>query len=113
MKTLYTIISYEHSAYEHKFVLELNPKNSIFEGHFPSNPLLPGACTIEIIKELTELVLDRAINFSSISSCKFVSFISPTSKGLEFIIKILDNSVLQANVYCNSQLKLKLKSKIN
>ena len=34
--------------------ITLNPAHPIFAGHFPGNPITPGVCMLQIIKELTE-----------------------------------------------------------
>ena len=37
-----------------KVQIELNPNHQVFEGHFPNNPITPGVCMMQIIKEITE-----------------------------------------------------------
>ncbi|MBQ0740088.1 3-hydroxyacyl-ACP dehydratase, partial [Aquimarina celericrescens] len=34
--------------------ITINKNHKIFKGHFPGNPVTPGVCMIQIIKELAE-----------------------------------------------------------
>jgi 3-hydroxyacyl-[acyl-carrier-protein] dehydratase len=58
-------------------IIELNPAHEIFHGHFPGNPILPGVCMVQILKELlinysgSKLILKKA------GSIKYLSFIDP------------------------------------
>lgn len=67
-----------------KFKIELNPNHEIFEGHFPNNPIMPGVCMIQIIKELTEDFESKQLFLSKVSNVKFMAIINP------FINPILD-----------------------
>ncbi|MDR3716940.1 MAG: hypothetical protein P4L51_29370 [Puia sp.] len=40
-----------------KIVLELNVRHKIFGGHFPGQPVVPGACMVQMVKELMEWIL--------------------------------------------------------
>jgi len=61
----------------YKFRISINPGHEIFRGHFPGNPVLPGACTVQIIKELAEEATGRNILLSEAQSIKYLSFINP------------------------------------
>ena len=34
--------------------LQLNPAHRVFEGHFPGQPVVPGVCMVQMIKEILE-----------------------------------------------------------
>ncbi|HNR41455.1 MAG TPA: 3-hydroxyacyl-ACP dehydratase [Bacteroidales bacterium] len=59
------------------FRIAVNPDHEIFLGHFPGNPVLPGACTIQILKELAEGASGRDLLLSGAQNIKFLSFIDP------------------------------------
>ncbi len=67
--------------------IEINSSHEIFKGHFPGNPVLPGACTVQIIKEIIEVVTGRSLLLSEAGSIKYLSFINPE------INKILDTDL--------------------
>jgi len=57
--------------------IELNAGHAIFHGHFPGNPVLPGACTVQIIKELLANQLHRNLVMKRAGIIKYLSFINP------------------------------------
>lgn len=77
---LYTILKLETGDGSSPVVAEitLNENHPLFAGHFPGNPILPGVCTVQIIRELLEkaekkpLLMVRAVNI------KYLGFIVPS-----------------------------------
>mgnify|MGYP001235453726 CR=1 FL=1 len=57
--------------------IQLNKDHSVFKGHFPNNPITPGVCLIQIIKEITEEHVKKKLFLQSISNIKFTSIINP------------------------------------
>ena len=60
----------------------LNKDHSIFKGHFPGNPVTPGVCMIQIIKELTQQILGCSLVMTSSSNVKFMALINPEINSL-------------------------------
>lgn len=83
------------------FRIVINPRHEIFRGHFPGNPVLPGACTIQIIKELAEEAKGKNILLSEAQSIKYLSFVNPElNRILDFDIHIKEKGtgLLSCNV---------------
>lgn len=57
--------------------LELNPGHRIFEGHFPGQPVVPGVCMVQMIKEVLETVTNRKLQLKTADHIKFLSVIDP------------------------------------
>ncbi|MBQ4821348.1 3-hydroxyacyl-ACP dehydratase [Aquimarina sp. MMG016] len=57
--------------------ITLNPDSDIFKGHFPGNPVTPGVCMLQIIKELTERRLGCSLFMKKASNVKFMAVINP------------------------------------
>ena len=57
--------------------IALNSSHRIFSGHFPGNPILPGVCTIQIVKELLSHHLKKNLMLKNSSTIKYISFINP------------------------------------
>ena len=55
----------------------LNKDHAIFKGHFPGNPVMPGVCMIQIIKELTEEATQKNLFLTVSSNIKFMAIINP------------------------------------
>jgi 3-hydroxyacyl-[acyl-carrier-protein] dehydratase len=58
-------------------IVLVNEKHEVFTGHFPGNPVMPGVCMIQIIKELTEQISERQLVLQSLSNVKFMALINP------------------------------------
>lgn len=57
--------------------VHLNKDHAIFKGHFPGNPVMPGVCMIQIIKELTEEATQKILFLTVSSNIKFMAIINP------------------------------------
>lgn len=55
----------------------LNPQHAIYNGHFPQQPVVPGVCILQIIKECIEKTQQASLQYKHIASCKFLSAINP------------------------------------
>lgn len=52
--------------------------HKVYEGHFPGQPVVPGVCTLTVIREAVSQAAGREMMFSSIKECKFLSALIPT-----------------------------------
>ena len=67
--------------------LRFNPSHPIFAGHFQSNPIVPGACLVQIAEEILSERLNRPIRFTTISNLKFHQPITPDMEVVEQLNK--------------------------
>lgn len=74
---LYTVTSFENSSGSVAVAIELNTGHQIFEGHFPGQPVLPGVCMMQIVKELTEDATGKKLFLNNAAQCKFLSMVDP------------------------------------
>lgn len=74
---LYTIEDFQQEGQEVKATVFLNKDHDIFKGHFPGNPVMPGVCMLQIIKELTEQATNKNLFLSVSSNIKFMAIINP------------------------------------
>jgi 3-hydroxyacyl-[acyl-carrier-protein] dehydratase len=81
LNNLYTLLSFRFSEDKTNITASilLNSEHPVFKGHFPGNPILPGVCTVQIIRELVESALGRELTLSRAGSIKYIGFISPVS----------------------------------
>jgi 3-hydroxyacyl-[acyl-carrier-protein] dehydratase len=72
LNSLYTIkrILREGDSNKLSVIIRLNPAHEIFKGHFPGNPLLPGVCVVQILKEILMNQLDKKLILNYASSIK-------------------------------------------
>ncbi len=79
---LYKVKSFEKHENGVVATVSLNKDHEIFEGHFPGNPVMPGVCMIQMIKELTERATEKELFLSNCSNIKFMAIIDPRKNSL-------------------------------
>jgi len=74
----YSLESYEKTE-SGSFIayISLNKDHDIFKGHFPGNPVTPGVCMMQIVKELTEEFTGSKLFLKTASNVKFMAIINP------------------------------------
>jgi 3-hydroxyacyl-[acyl-carrier-protein] dehydratase len=78
LKDFYTIKSIDkYDDQNYVAVLFINENHEVFKGHFPGNPIMPGVCMMQIIKELTEQITATTLVMQSLSNVKFMALINP------------------------------------
>jgi len=61
----------------YRFRIKLNPSHPVYEGHFSGNPVVPGVCQIQMIKELLSLRKGRELFLKQSENVKFLSLMVP------------------------------------
>lgn len=114
LKDFYIINSLENIDGQ-KYVanIRLNKDHKVFSGHFPGNPVTPGVCMMQIIKELTQEVVNTPLTMKSASNIKFMALINPeVNPELKLELDIIladDNTIKVKNTsYFDDTVVLKL-----
>lgn len=116
LKDFYKVISLENIAENNYLaVILINEKHDVFKGHFPGNPIMPGVCMMQIIKELTEQIAASSLFMQSLSNVKFMALINPFNTPelrLELDISMTDTDLVKVKnvTYFNDTVALKLSS---
>ncbi|MEP6610807.1 MAG: hypothetical protein ABJA76_02950 [Mucilaginibacter sp.] len=74
----------------------VNSESSILKGHFPRQPVVPGACMLQIVKEVLERALGYSVQLKKAGNLKFIGMIDPLvspSVQLEMSYKIDEASI--------------------
>lgn len=58
-----------------KATLNINPDSEILKGHFPGQPVVPGACMLQITKEVLESILQTSLRLKKADQLKFLTMI--------------------------------------
>lgn len=77
LKDFYIVNNLEFTDGKAVANITINKDHDVFKGHFPGNPVTPGVCMMQIIKELTETVLSKKLFMDSASNVKFMALINP------------------------------------
>lgn len=85
------------------FTVKLNPDCEVYKGHFPGNPVCPGVCNLEMLKECVEHYAGKTLTISDIKQCRYTAIISPlTQSVLSFkaaISEVENGYAVQGTVY--------------
>lgn len=57
----------------------IDPSHQIFEGHFPGQPVVPGVCMVQIVKELLEQHMGKRLLFKKGHQLKFLQLLVPVA----------------------------------
>ena len=77
LDNFYTLNSISTEGTQTTALITINKNHEVFQGHFPGNPVTPGVCMMQIIKELTEQVTGKKLFMQSSSNIKFMALINP------------------------------------
>ena len=77
VEDFYTVIDRQVDGEATVFTVALNPSCKVYEGHFPGEPVAPGVCNIQMLKECAELVAGKPLTLRAISQCRMTKLITP------------------------------------
>ena len=80
--SFYTVINPVMEQDGIQAAIQFNSGHEIFCGHFPGQPVVPGVCMLQIIKELIEKNTGRLIRLRNGYDLKFLSVIDPGRNNL-------------------------------
>jgi 3-hydroxyacyl-[acyl-carrier-protein] dehydratase len=75
--TLFSIHDLTHEDGSISAVLLIDQHHNILKGHFPGHPVIPGACMLQVVKEVLEHALNQPTRLKKADSLKFLSMIDP------------------------------------
>jgi 3-hydroxyacyl-[acyl-carrier-protein] dehydratase len=92
---LYSIIHFSKNSDELHASIQLDATNDIFKGHFPSQPVLPGVCMLQISQEIIEHALGENLLMTQTGQIKFLQMVDPTiNNKITINIKLKDIPML-------------------
>ena len=103
LNSLYTIkrIHQEGDLNKISVLIKFNPSQEIFKGHFPGNPVLPGVCIVQILKEILMVKSDKKLILNYADSIKYLSFINPwVTSYVNFDMEL--KQVEDDNIFCSA-----------
>ena len=114
---LNNLFTYDHLSGEDvsslRFKVNINASSEIFQGHFPDNPITPGACQLEMVKEVLSDYLGQKVGFDSITDLKFISMWIPNESEEVFMDISAKSSEtgykVKASIYTESTTYFKLR----
>lgn len=104
----------EHREQTIQATLEINKNSKIFIGHFPDQSVLPGACMLQIVKEVLQITLNPSFRLKRADYIKFISLINPeVQNSLQLILKYKlteeKNADVTVNIIAQNEICFKFK----
>ena len=117
LDSLFIIKDYAAEGGEIKATLELDENHAVFKGHFPGQPVVPGVCMMQSVKELVERNVKRKLTVTEADNMKFLSVIDPrVNKLIQAQVSIgnKDSSFsINASLFAGNVTFFKLKATLN
>ena len=108
----YSVKEFNFTDNQLKAIIELNPEHDVFKGHFPNNPVTPGVCMLQILKELTEQATNTNLFIKECSNVKFMALINPEVNAVLAITidvnKVEESFKIKASAAFNESAALKV-----
>ena len=73
--TIENVLKQENGAV--RFDINLNADCPVYEGHFPEEPVSPGVCNIQMIKECAEQVAGKSLLLNNLQQCRLTTLVTP------------------------------------
>lgn len=78
LEDFYTILELKvHDEQSFEVTVKIDKDHSIFQGHFPNFPVMPGVAMLQILKNSLENHLQQPLFLQVSSSIKFLSLVNP------------------------------------
>lgn len=74
----YKVIKEEKNDGQGKYQLAILPDCDVYQGHFPGDPVCPGVCNIETIKECAIMLTGKQLRIKSIKQCRLTAIATPS-----------------------------------
>lgn len=74
----YKILSEAKHSDSATYRVAILPDCNVYDGHFPGDPVCPGVCNIETIKECASKLVGKLLRISSIKQCRLTAIATPT-----------------------------------
>lgn len=119
MQDLYTSMeNYLREEGRLAFRVRLDPSHPVYRGHFPGHPVLPGVCTLQIVKRCLARGTGQTFHYTTIRECKFLGMIVPAADTLlDIDIRLGENDggtrKLTCTVTNDDKTVLKLRAEIS
>ena len=117
LDSLFTVKDFSVKEAEINASLLLNESHDIFNGHFPGQPVVPGVCMMQSVKELVERHVKQKLTLVEADNMKFLSVIDPRdNKEIQAKVSFVKNDsqlLVNASLFAGTVTFFKLKATLN
>jgi 3-hydroxyacyl-[acyl-carrier-protein] dehydratase len=117
LDSLFIVKKYAAEGSEIKATLELDENHAVFKGHFPDQPVVPGVCMMQSVKELVERYVKQKLTVIEADNMKFLSVLDPrVNKVIQATVSIVNKESsfsINASLFADNVTFFKLKATLN
>lgn len=78
IKDFYTIADQKSIGdSRHEVRVNLHPDAEVYKGHFPGQPIAPGACLTQMVKEVANGIIGKKLTLVEAQQIKFLATVNP------------------------------------
>lgn len=77
VQSLFNINNITRNETNYSIDFSIDASHEVFQGHFPEQPIVPGVCQVQLIREVLEDLLALPLVMSSANTIKFMNMIVP------------------------------------
>lgn len=77
--SFYQVINKQETEGSITLTVKFNAAHKIFEGHFPGQPVVPGVCMLQIIKEQLAGHVQKQIILREAAQVKYLNMVTPAT----------------------------------
>ena len=61
----------------YEVVVNLNKNSAVYAGHFPDQPIAPGVCLTQMVKEVSNGIMEKNWALKDVRQIKFLAMVDP------------------------------------
>jgi len=77
VQSLFYINNIRRNEADYTIDFSIDANHEVFRGHFPDQPVVPGVCQVQLIREVLEEVLQKPLVLHAANNMKFMNMIVP------------------------------------
>lgn len=111
-KSLFKISRVSSNENRYQYLAEVDPSSHILKGHFEQMAVVPGVCTLTMLKQCVADIMCRdSVQYDSIKECKFLATILPEQHRQLYVnIEFKGDNNIAVEVLCGETKMMKLKA---
>ncbi|MDR1592344.1 MAG: hydroxymyristoyl-ACP dehydratase [Prevotellaceae bacterium] len=115
LDNFFSITAFSGNESGYSAVIKLNPEHPVYQGHFPEQPVVPGVCTMHIVKTCAEKAIGRALTYAYVAQCRYIAIITPDMEQLSVCLQLTEQAerwLLNAEVCVAETVMMRLKAEL-
>lgn len=106
IESLFTLSDLHDDEGHFKVIASVDPQHSLFKGHFPGQPIVPGVVLIRMISDVAAMITRQEVQLKTGSNMKFLKIVDPEKTSrliIEGSAEYLDDDHLSVHAVVSAQ----------